>query len=67
MKYNELGQTEGEVIEEKLRVKKDGGEFLPKDIQVLMEKIATSKERIVQFELESDSTGKKENTDKKQS
>ena len=54
MKYNELGQAEGEVISEKLRVKKDGGEFLPNDIQVLIEKLAGSKEKIIQFQPKSE-------------
>ena len=54
MKYNELGQAEGEVITEKLRVKKDGGDFLPSDIEVLIEKLAGSKEKIIQFELENE-------------
>ena len=54
MKYNELGQAEGEVITEKLRVKKDGGDFLPSDIQVLIEKLAGSKEKIIQFESEKE-------------
>ena len=42
------------MITEKLRVKKDGGDFLPSDIEVLIEKLAGSKEKIIQFESENE-------------
>ena len=42
------------MITEKLRVKKDGGDFLPSDIKVLIEKLAASKEKIIKFESENE-------------